>query len=672
MESTAVADRQGARERQWSPRRRLPVGAEVQQGGGVHFRVWAPRCQKVEVVIEPSGGNGQRNALALEREEGGYFSGFMAEAGEGTLYRYRLDDGESYPDPASRFQPQGVHGPSQVVDPGRFPWSDRDWKGLKIEGQVIYELHLGTFSEAASWAGATSHLPRLAELGVTCVEVMPVAEFAGSFGWGYDGVDLYAPYHGYGSPEDMRRFIDHAHSLGLGVILDVVYNHFGPDGCYHHAYSASYVHSERGGTDWGDALNFDGPECGPSREYFLSNPAYWISEYHLDGLRLDATHAIKDASDEHLLLALSRVAREAAGERSIILIAENESQNVRLVRSPDQGGYGLDANWNDDFHHAARVAMTGHAEAYYCDYRGTPQELISAVKWGYLFQGQLCKWQQKLRGSPTLGIPAKRFVTYLENHDQVANSARGFRVKELTSPGRYRAMTTFWLLSPQTPMLFQGQELGSSRPFVYFSDHKDPLGSLVREGRKQELSGFRRTTHPELDPYLPDASSRDSYLSSKLEDPGDYSRNPTFLLFRDLLKLRREDPVFRLQHSDRIHGAVLGPEAFAVRFLGEENDDRLIVVNLGRDLYPTSNSEPLLAPPPEKQWSSLWFSEHPRYGGSGIPPYEPEQPWILPGHCALVLAAVPAPPRPEEPAMGSMPGEDYDVHPAIRSKRQVG
>jgi maltooligosyltrehalose trehalohydrolase len=610
------------------------------------------------------------SAMMLEPEAGGYFSGFVSEAGDGTLYRYRLDDGESYPDPASRAQPQGVHGPSQVVDPGRFSWTDQEWKGLTLQGQVFYELHLGTFSRDGTWESATEHLPRLVELGITCLEIMPIAEFTGSFGWGYDGVDLYAPYHGYGSSDDMRRFVDRAHALGLGVILDVVYNHFGPDGCYHHAFSSSYVHSEKQGTDWGDAINFDGPDNAPAREYFVANAGYWITEYHIDGLRLDATHAIRDRSEVHVLAAICRHARASASGRSVLLIAENESQNTRLIRSLDQGGYGLDANWNDDFHHAARVALTGRAEAYYCDYRGTPQELISAVKWGYLFQGQPCKWQQKLRGMPTFGIPARQFVSYLETHDQVANSARGLRVKDLTSPGRYRAMAALWLLSPQTPMFFQGQELASSRPFVYFSDHKDPLASLVREGRKKDLSGFGSTTHPELCAYLPDASSRDSFHASKLPDPGDYQANPTFQLFRDLLKLRREDAVFRMQQTELIHGAVLGEEALAIRFHRECNDDRLVVVNLGRDLYPTPNSEPLLAPPPGNQWVPLWFSEHPRYGGSGIPPYEPDEPWIVPGHCALVLASAPAPPRPDEPAMGTILGEDHDIHPAIRKRRR--
>jgi maltooligosyltrehalose trehalohydrolase len=656
--------------------RRLPVGAEVRPGGGVHFRVWAPKCRKVEVVGEAKEGSiTGAKGFALQPEGKGYFSGFGRGFGDGSLYRYRLDGEKLCPDPASRFQPEGPHGPSMVVDPEQYPWGVRDWKGLRLEGQVFYELHLGTFTPEGTWDAASKVLPRLAELGITAVEIMPVAEFAGSFGWGYDGVDLYAPYHRYGTPDDMRRFVDEAHGLGLGVILDVVYNHFGPEGCYLHDYSDDYVHKEKPGSDWGDAINFDGPESGPVREYFIANASYWISEYRLDGLRLDATQAILDDSKDHVLAAMSRQARAAAGGRAILLIAENEPQNSRLVRSPNEGGYGLDALWNDDFHHSVRVALTGHAEAYYCDFQGSPQELVSAVRWGYLFQGQICKWQQKKRGSSALGIPAARFVTYLENHDQVANSSLGLRVRDQTSPGRYRAMSTLWLLAPQTPMLFQGQELGTSRPFVYFSDHRDPLADCVREGRREELSGFRSTTHPELRAYLPDPSSSTSFLGSKIEAPANYADLPMFAFFQDLLRLRREDAVFRAQRSDAIHGAVLGPEALVLRYFGEgEGADccRLVLVNLGRDLYPTPNTEPLLAPPPGMDWSALWFSEHPRFGGGSIPPLEPGQPWRMPGHTAIVLAPIPASPAPEQPEMGSSIGEDYDVHPAIRKRRRDG
>jgi maltooligosyltrehalose trehalohydrolase len=292
------------------------------------------------------------------------------------------------------------------------------------------------------------------------------------------------------------------------------------------------------------------------------------------------------------------------------------------------------------------------------------------VKWGYLFQGQHCKWQQKLRGASTFGIPAARFVTYLENHDQVANSTRGFRLIQQSSPGCYRAMVALWLLAPQTPMLFQGQELGSTRPFVYFSDHADPLASQVRKGRGEELSGFQSTQHPELAEFLPDPSSSESFHLSVLDNPGGYRVNPYFQLFQDLLRLRREDGIFRSQRADLVHGAILGSDALVLRFQGEREDCRLVVVNLGRDLYPTPNSEPLLAPPTGMDWTMLWFSEHPRYNGTGMPPLAPGTPWRAAGHCAVVLAPRPGPARPELPGMGSTQGEDFDVHPALRQERR--
>ncbi|WP_206107976.1 malto-oligosyltrehalose trehalohydrolase [Paludisphaera soli] len=641
------------------------MGAEIQDGG-VHFRVWAPGRKRVEVVVEGPEGT----VVGLEPEAEGYHSGFAPGLAAGTRYKYRLDGEGPYPDPASRFQPEGVHGPSEVVDPAAFAWSDAAWKGVELRGQVLYELHIGTFTAEGTWDAAVERLPRLVDLGVTVVEVMPVAEFAGAFGWGYDGVDLFAPYHVYGRPDAMRRFVDRAHALGLAVILDVVYNHLGPDGAYHSTFSADYLHNDRS-NDWGDSLNFDGEGSGPVREFFASNAAYWIEEFHLDGLRLDATHAIHDASGEHIVATLTRLAREAAGGRSIILFSENEAQDVRMIRAPDEGGCGVDAAWNDDFHHAARVAATGRAEAYYADYRGTPQELLSAVKWGYLFQGQVVKWQQKRRGTFALDVPAERFLTYLENHDQVANSARGSRLKSLTSPGRYRAMTALHLLSPQTPMLFQGQELGSERPFLYFCDHHEELAAAVRDGRREELAGFGSTTLPELREHLFDPTAESTFLESKLIEPDDYRQAPEFRLIRDLLKMRREDPIFRAQDSTRIHGSIIGPEAFVIRFFGESPDCRLILVNLGRDLYPAANTEPLLAPPPGHDWSVVWFSEHPLYGGSGIPPLEADQPWRAPGHSAVVLAPIPAPDRPEVAEMGSTEVQDYDVHPALRRRRKA-
>src|SRR5262249_12617616 len=321
------------------PKRRLPVGAEVQPEGGVHFRVWVPRRRAVSVVLE--GGPGAGVEVVLTDERDGYFSGRSEAAVPGPRYRSLLDRGPTlYPDPASRCQPDGPHGPSQVVDPTAFRWTDGAWRGCGVEGQVIYEMHVGTFTREGTWAAAQRELPALSDLGVTVLEVMPVADFPGRFGWGYDGVNLYAPTRLYGTPDDFRRFVDRAHALGLGVILDVVYNHLGPDGCYLREFSPAYF-TERYKNEWGEALNFDGPDAGPVREYFVTNAGYWINEFHLDGLRLDATQQIFDNSPENVLAALGRRVREAANGRATLIVAENELQQAKLVRPPEQDGYGL-------------------------------------------------------------------------------------------------------------------------------------------------------------------------------------------------------------------------------------------------------------------------------------------------------------------------------------------
>jgi maltooligosyltrehalose trehalohydrolase len=471
--------------------RRLPVGAEVQPHGGVHFRVYAPLRQKVRVVFEESAEPGQKREFALERDDEGYHAAYIAAARAGMRYRLKLDELDGlYADPASRFQPEGCQGPSEIIDPGLFHWHDSEWHGVTMPGQVLYELHVGTFTPEGAWAAAAGRLPELVELGITVVEVMPVAEFPGRFGWGYDGVFLFAPTRLYGAPDDFRRFVDEAHRLKLAVILDVVYNHFGPADNYLHLFAENY-RSQRHNTEWGEAINFDGEGSEPVREFFVANAGYWIDEYHLDGLRLDAVHAIIDDSPDHILAALTRQARKSAGNRQVIITAENELQQSRMLRSPNEGGFGLDGGWNDDFHHAARVAMTGQNDAYYADYQGSPQEIISAIKWGYLYQGQWNARQKKFRGQPTWGIPAHSFVVFLQNHDQVANSLNGRRIHDYTSPGRYRAMTTLCLLGPCTPLLFMGQEFASTRPFLYFADHNEELAKLIREGRAESLHQFR-------------------------------------------------------------------------------------------------------------------------------------------------------------------------------------
>jgi len=618
-----------------SIKRRLPVGAESQLSGGVHFRLWAPRRHRVEVVFQSVSGE-VTSTLSLTAEEGGYFSAADATAKVGTRYSFRVDDDPGlFPDPASRFQPLGSRGPSQVVDPGAYRWCDSNWRGKSLKGQVMYELHIGTFTHEGTWAAAAQQLPHLVDLGITLLEVMPVAEFAGQFGWGYDGVQMFAPTRLYGSPDDCRAFVDEAHRLGLGVLLDVVYNHFGPVDNYTGVFSNDYV-SRRHTTEWGDALNFDGANAGPVREYFIANAGYWIDEFHFDGLRLDATHAILDDSPESILTAVGRRVREAAAGRDTIVVAENEFQDARLLQSCDQGGCGLDAMWTDDFHHSARVAMTGHNEYYYGDYLGTPQELVSALKWGFLYQGQWNARQGHARGTPAWRLPAEQFVIFLQNHDQVANSGNGLRAQFLTSPGRYRALTAALLLAPQTPMLFQGQEFAASSPFLYFADHEVEIAALVRQGREESLRQFRSMAGPDFEGHFADPSAAATFERSKLDHSEREKHREAYQLHRDLLALRKSDPVFSAQRGETLEGAVLGDEALILRYLTENENDRLLLINLGRDLAVTPASEPLLAPPLGKQWDLLWSSEDPRYGGSGTGVLDVRN-WHLPGHATIVL-----------------------------------
>jgi maltooligosyltrehalose trehalohydrolase len=610
------------------PLRRLPIGAEP-RGNESHFRVWAPKARSVEVLRDADA------ATPLKPEGDGYFSG-VAPVRTGDRYRYRLDGDAAYPDPASRRQPDGPHGASEVVDPDTFRWTDARWRGVHLEGQVIYEMHVGTFTREGTWSAASRELPELARLGVTVIEMMPVADFPGRFGWGYDGVALFAPTRLYGTPDDLRRFVDQAHAVGIGVILDVVYNHLGPDGNHLAAFATEYF-TDRYGNEWGQAINFDGDGAGPVREYFTTNAAYWIDEFHMDGLRVDATQQMFDASARHVLSEVAQHARAAARGRGVLLVAENEPQDTRLVRPPERGGHGFDALWNDDFHHTARVALSGRAEAYYMDYGGRPQELVSAVKHGFLYQGQHYAWQKKRRGTPARDVRPSAFVAYIQNHDQVANSARGDRLPATTSPGRVRALTALLLLGPATPMLFQGQEFGASSPFLYFADHRPALAALVRKGRGEFLAQFPSIAAPTVRACLPDPADVATFERSKL-DLGERERHAeTYALHRDLLALRREDAVFRAQAAHGVDGAVLGLEAFAVRLSGVAGDDRLLVVNLGADLRLDILPEPLLAPPESARWELAWSSDDPRYGGCGTAAQDFDGPWRVPAHAALVL-----------------------------------
>jgi maltooligosyltrehalose trehalohydrolase len=611
------------------PLTRLPIGAEYQSADTASFRVWAPLAEKIDVIFE----TGEATPLAPEAD--GYFSATIPIPS--IKYKYRIDGGEPFPDPASKYQPEGPHGFSQLVNPETFQWSDTQWPGVRLEGQVIYEMHLGTFTPEGTWKAAEEKLPYLKDTGITVLEIMPVAEFPGKYGWGYDGVQIFAPASIYGTPDDMRRFVDSAHHIGISVLLDVVYNHLGPDGNYLGKYSDDYF-TDKHKTDWGRAINFDGHNSRPVREYFLANAAYWIADFHLDGLRLDATQDIHDDCQPHILEEIGRAARLAAGQRSIILIGENEPQQTRLIKPVASGGYGLDALWNDDFHHSAMVALTGKADAYYSDYRGTAQELLSGIKYGYLYQGQRYRWQEKRRGSSTLGLPRPSMVTFIQNHDQIANSAKGQRIHEITSPGMYKALMALTLLSPGTPMLFQGQEFQSSSPFLFFADHKPELAEKIKEGRKEFLEQWRSLQSSDIQACFDDPAARATFDRCILDHSEVTKHRAAYALHRDLLRLRREDPVISKQGSDGLDGAALSAHCLILRyFTPAYDDDRLLVVNLGSDLEFNPAPEPLLAPPYQKEWTKIWSSEDPRYGGCGTAALDSEKNWIMPGQAAVLL-----------------------------------
>jgi maltooligosyltrehalose trehalohydrolase len=633
----------------------------VQPDGGTHFRVWAPRPREVSLVIERV--NGVTQEVRPEREANGYHSVLVPGVGAGDRYRYRLD-GQLFADPASRAQPEGPFGPSEIVDSQRYAWGDGSWRGVTLPGQILYEIHVGTFTPEGTWRAAAEHLGDLALAGITTIEVMPVSEFPGRFGWGYDGVFPYAPTRLYGSPDDFRAFIDRAHAAGLGVILDVVYNHLGPSGCVFGEYSESYF-ARHYKNEWGDGLHFDGPCSAPVREYFIWNAYYWIDEFHLDGLRLDATQSIHDFSDEHVIAAVGKQARKAARDRSIIVITENETQDTRMLRPLSEGGYGLDAAWNDDFHHSAIVATTGRCEAYYSDHRGTPQEFISTAKYGYLYQGQRYAWQKRPRGRRTDGLSPAAFVTFIENHDQVANFGDGSRLHARTTPGRYRAITALLLLLPGTPMLFQGQEFGATSPFLFFADHESDLATAVQQGRGEFLAQFPSMASPEAQARVPLANDPATFERCKLRWEERERHLTHRRLHEALIALRRSEAAFRQQVPGAVDGAVLANEAFVLRYkTALAQDERILIVNLGADLDAGSFAEPLMAAPGGCAWTVRWSSEHPDYGGFGVPEIVTDEGWRIPGHSATVLAPAPRDvgagfPGPREVA-GSRPVENND------------
>ena len=612
--------------------RKYEIGAELVEKG-VSFRVYAPDCQKVEVALIKE--NEQTQYFELKREKNGYFSKTYPEFQKNSHYAYRLNNSSSLlSDPMSRYQPQGPLGPSQVIDDKEFSWTDADWQGVALHGQIIYEMHLGTFTPEGTYAAAIKQLPHLAELGISVIEMMPVHEFPGKFGWGYDGVNLFAPYHLYGNPHQLKKFIDEAHRLKIAVILDVVYNHFGPLGSFIDQFSKDYFLKED--TEWGRAINFNDDA---TRLFYLTNVKYWIEEFHFDGLRLDATQSIFCKKDPHILAEISRTAHAAAQGRQIIIVGENEPQRAILMRSHQQGGYGLDGLWNDDFHHSALVRLTGKRQAYYTDYTGTSQELLSSIKHGFLYQGQYYVWQDKNRGAPALDIPYYAFIHFIQNHDQIANSGNGQRIHFLTDPGNLRAMTCLMIITPQIPMLFQGQEFGASSPFFYFADYADGFAYVIEKGRKKSLSQFKNLATEEVLAHIPPPQDPLTYIRCKLRFEERLKNQHLLLLHKDLIALKKHDHVFSDPHVT-IDGAVLNQDAFLVRFFSQKGT-RLLIINFGIDFKLSPAPEPLLAPSEGDQWHLLWSSESVLYEGQGNLPFEVTHQWMVMGHSAVIFDTIP-------------------------------
>jgi maltooligosyltrehalose trehalohydrolase len=536
----------GSVEGRWAMLDRL--GATPTAKGHTRFSVWAPTAKSVALVLE----RGQPGLLALTRDEEGVFSG-EADVGPGTLYRFRLDGSLVRPDPASRWQPKGVHGPSAVVDLA-FPWTDVGWRGLRLDDYVLYELHVGTYTHEGTFDAVVPHLDGLKDLGITAIEIMPVAQFPGTRNWGYDGVYPFAAQDSYGGPDGLRRLVDAAHAQGLAVVLDVVYNHIGPEGNYLADFAPYFT--DRYLTPWGRAINFDGPDSDSVRRYFIENALYWVSDCHIDALRLDAVHAILDHSPRLFLrdLAVAVKARARQLDRRIHLIAETSANDSRLVRRPARGGVGLDAHWTDDFHHVLHVLLTGEQDGYYVDYGGLAQ-IEKVLAHGYAYTGEYSRFRRRRHGTPTTDLSGRRFVIATQNHDQVGNRMLGERLSSLVDHESLKLAAGLMLLSPYLPLVFMGEEYGESAPFLYFVSHSDPaLVDAVRRGRREEFSTFVSRGE------APDPQDEHTFLRSRLDhDLAQSSRNASLrAYYRELLHLRRSHVALRghslrrqtLQRSD--------------------------------------------------------------------------------------------------------------------------
>ncbi|MBI2462093.1 MAG: malto-oligosyltrehalose trehalohydrolase [Candidatus Rokubacteria bacterium] len=612
------------------------LGATCLPDGRVRFLVWAPRCRSVEVELLDA----SPHRIPMARRAGGYHEA-VAPGGPGLRYFYVLDGERRRPDPAARALPEGVHGPAEVVDPAGFHWTDAGWRGRPLEECVLYELHVGTFTPEGTFAAVIPRLPRLAELGVTAIELMPVASFPGARNWGYDGVGLFAPQRTYGGPAGLQLLVDAAHAHGLAVVLDVVYNHLGPEGNYLAEFGPYFTDCYH--TPWGPAVNYDGGEAAGARRFFIENAVRWVGEYHIDSLRLDAIHGIFDGSPVHILRALNtavqRVARRLG--RRVPVVAESPLNDRRVIDPVRKGGYGLAGQWSDDFHHALHTLLTGERTGYYLDY-GRLDQLARAYTDGFVYQGEPSAYRGgRPHGTPSREIPGERFVVFAQNHDQVGNRARGERLGALVPFEALKVAAAATLLGPTIPLLFMGEEYGEPAPFLYFTSHGDPgLGEAVRRGRREEFAAFGWAWEIP-DPQAP-ATFEASRLCWELKEAEPHARLRAF--YRTLLGLRREHPVLGPGGKRGVAVEPAGERALAV-FRRRGSARAFFLLNLG----PTPATVCIRAP--AGAWTRLLSSREERFGGPGVA--GPERLVAgrggrlgleLPGHCAVVYLREPGSP----------------------------
>ncbi|MDX1431099.1 MAG: malto-oligosyltrehalose trehalohydrolase [Gammaproteobacteria bacterium] len=566
---------------------RLPFGAEVDAAGrGVRFRLWAPAAAHVDVCLEGDGAE----PIPMRRETGGWHVIETGAAGPGTRYRYRIDGDRLVPDPASRFQPDDVHGPSEVIDARAWPWQDAEWRGRPWEETVLYELHVGAFTARGDFEGVRERLGYLADLGVTAIELMPIGDFPGARNWGYDGVLPFAPDSRYGTPDELKALVESAHASGLMVFLDVVYNHFGPEGNYLHAYAPRFF-TDRHRTPWGEAIDFDGPHRAPVREFFINNALYWLEEYHVDGLRLDAVHAIADDCDPDILVELAARVRKGPGARRFVhLVLENDDNAARyLERDRALRARRYTAQWNDDLHHALHVLATGERDGYYADYADAPaRHLGRCLAEGFAYQGERSAHRGgRARGEPSAHLPATAFVGFLQNHDQIGNRALGERIGALAGKRAVRAAHAVVLLAPSIPLLFMGEELDAPEPFLFFCDFEPELAAAVRRGRRAEFARFAAFADSAARRGIPDPGDPGTFARCVLDwdRPSAPGHRETHALVRELLALRARVIVPRLAGlpGGGARWEVLGAAAVRVAWTLGDGSTLAVLANLSEN-----------------------------------------------------------------------------------------